>query len=92
MSRYSQYRPGFVRSANAAHQKEEKRRLRERLNALQAKKWTLINNGSHDTYPFSSEKKLRDFARTNGMIIKKSQTAEFTFYTEAYTFVPGQIL
>ena len=51
-------------------------------------KWTLIDNDSHRSIKFSSEKKLRQWAKDNYMKIKKSYTAEFCFYTDSWIALP----
>lgn len=53
-------------------------------------KWVLILNQSHSTKEFSSLARLRRYARNNALAIKKSFTAERTYYTDAFGYVPAK--
>lgn len=51
--------------------------------------WTLINNGSHKCYTFTSQEKLKMFAKKRKWGIKKSPTCERTYYTESFSYIPA---
>lgn len=53
------------------------------------RKWNLINNNSHEVLYFSSEKKLRTFAKEKQWFIKHSYLDNHCFYIESYEYIPA---
>jgi len=52
--------------------------------------WYLIENNSHRMIDFTSEKKLRTYAKEKGYGIKRSYTDMYCFYTVSYEYIPVQ--
>lgn len=52
-------------------------------------KWYLINNNSHNVKWFSSQKKLKRWARDRHMTIKRSYTDSYCFYIESQEYIPA---
>jgi len=50
--------------------------------------WYLIENNSHKMVEFSSEKKVRIYAKEHGYGIKRSYTDCYCFYTVSYEYIP----
>jgi hypothetical protein len=55
------------------------------------KKWTLINNWTHSMHHFTSEKKLKDYAKEHYLKIKIGGVGRIDrcFYTIGSLYVPG---
>ena len=51
-------------------------------------RWYLIDNFSHTMDKFDSKRRLKEFAKERGFIIKKSPTHDRTYYTKDYTYLP----
>ena len=51
--------------------------------------WVLIDNDNHDLLYFTSQARLRRYAKDHGMVIRRSYTSERCFYTESYEWLPG---
>jgi len=56
---------------------------------MRLERWHLIENNSHKLWDFVSEKKLREFATANKLIIRRSVTDPYCFYTTSYEYVPA---
>ena len=54
--------------------------------------WTLINNNSHKCFDFSSERKLKGWAKERGLIINRSYLDQCCFYTDSTVCIPGEVV
>ena len=50
--------------------------------------WFLIENNSQTMFIFRTLRELKEFARENGLHIKKSPTYPRAYYTESYVILP----
>lgn len=51
--------------------------------------WYIINNDSHEILRFTSEKKLREYAKAHGFILKHSPHDYDGFYIDSYIALPS---
>lgn len=51
--------------------------------------WYLIENNSHNLLKFTSEKKLRKYAKENNHRIDRSYLDHYCFMTTCYQYIPG---